>query len=203
VKNGVVVAVICNTDYIYQGEVTRTAKYDYTLTLGQGVTGPADIYTPWYQHSASSYTLTASAGEHGAISPSGAIAVAAGRSQGFSITPDPCYVVERVAIDGVDIDKVTEYTFTNVRGDHSIAVTFAPPSFRIWTVRVGAGSIDPSGEVWVSPGMDQTFTVVPNRGSVICGVTVDGTPVGAVANYTFTDVNSDHILRVEFCTTSR
>ncbi len=205
VKNDVVIAVICNTDYVYQGEVTRTAKYGYTLTLGDDIAGTADIYTQWYQHSASSYTLTASAGDHGSISPSGALSVAAGRSQGFTLVPDPGYVVEKVAIDGVDIDKVTEYTFTNVRGDHSIAATFAPPSFRIWAVSAGAGagSIAPSGEVLVSPGADQTFTFVPYKGSRICDVTVDGASVGAVANYTFTNVTSDHVLRVEFCTTSR
>jgi hypothetical protein len=48
VKNNVVVAVICNTDYIYNGESTRTAHYDYRLTLGSGVTGTADINTQWF-----------------------------------------------------------------------------------------------------------------------------------------------------------
>jgi hypothetical protein len=48
VKNNVVIAVICNTDYIYNGESTRTAHYDYRLTLGSGVTGTADINTQWF-----------------------------------------------------------------------------------------------------------------------------------------------------------
>ena len=48
VKNNVVVAIISNTDYIY---VTNggTVKYAYTLTLGTGIAGKADIYTKWYQ----------------------------------------------------------------------------------------------------------------------------------------------------------
>jgi hypothetical protein len=45
VKNNVVIAVICNTNYIYDG---GTTKYGYTLTLGSGVTGKADIYTQWF-----------------------------------------------------------------------------------------------------------------------------------------------------------
>lgn len=45
-KNNVVVAVIANTDYIYDG---GTKKYGYTLTLGTGVAGKADIYTQWYK----------------------------------------------------------------------------------------------------------------------------------------------------------
>lgn len=46
--NNVVIAVVCNTDYKYQGESTRKAHYDYRLQLGAGVDGTADIYTKWY-----------------------------------------------------------------------------------------------------------------------------------------------------------
>jgi len=47
--NNVVFAVICNTDYIYQGEATRKAHFDYKIQLVTGVTGAADINTRWYQ----------------------------------------------------------------------------------------------------------------------------------------------------------
>ncbi len=46
VKNNVVVAVIANTTYIYDG---GTTKYAYTLDLGTGISGKADIYTQWYK----------------------------------------------------------------------------------------------------------------------------------------------------------
>ena len=49
VKNSVVVAVVCNTDYVYTGNSLRSQKYNYTLTLGAGVTGKAAIATQWYQ----------------------------------------------------------------------------------------------------------------------------------------------------------
>lgn len=47
--NNVVFAVICNTDYIYKGEATRKAHFDYRLQLVTGVTSAADINTKWYQ----------------------------------------------------------------------------------------------------------------------------------------------------------
>ncbi|MGD9212933.1 MAG: hypothetical protein PVI90_19265, partial [Desulfobacteraceae bacterium] len=47
--NDVVIAVITNTDYIYNGESTRTAHYDYHLQLGAGVTGTADVNKKWYK----------------------------------------------------------------------------------------------------------------------------------------------------------
>ncbi|MCK9208639.1 MAG: T9SS type A sorting domain-containing protein [Salinivirgaceae bacterium] len=46
--NGVVIAVIANTDYIYKGEETRKAHYDYRLQLGEGVIGVANTKTKWY-----------------------------------------------------------------------------------------------------------------------------------------------------------
>lgn len=46
--NGVVIAVITNTDYIYNGETTRKAHYDYRLRLVTGVTGTASVNTRWY-----------------------------------------------------------------------------------------------------------------------------------------------------------
>jgi hypothetical protein len=47
--NNVVIAIITNTDYIYNGEATRKAHYDYRLRLVTGVTGTASVNTRWYQ----------------------------------------------------------------------------------------------------------------------------------------------------------
>lgn len=46
--SGVVIAVITNTDYIYGGETTRKAHFDYRLRLVTGVTGTANVNTKWY-----------------------------------------------------------------------------------------------------------------------------------------------------------
>ncbi len=46
--SGVVIAVITNTDHIYNGESSRTTKYDYRLRLVTGATGAASVNTKWY-----------------------------------------------------------------------------------------------------------------------------------------------------------
>jgi len=46
--NGVVIAVVANTDYKYLGDATRKAKFDYRLVPGTGVTGTAGIDKKWY-----------------------------------------------------------------------------------------------------------------------------------------------------------
>ncbi len=124
VRNNVVVAVICNTDYIYYGESTRTAHYDYTITMGTGITGKANINTKWYDYNPSSYTITASAGDNGTISPSGAISVTAGSNKTFEFDPDPDYEVDEVVLNGLPIGSLDSYSFNNVRGNHTISVTF-------------------------------------------------------------------------------
>jgi PKD repeat protein len=47
--NDVVLAVICNTDYIYEGEQTRKAHFDYKLKLGHGVKERANWNIKWYR----------------------------------------------------------------------------------------------------------------------------------------------------------
>lgn len=49
VKNSVVIAVICNTDYRYEGDITRRRKFDYRLVPVSGIDGPADIYEKWWE----------------------------------------------------------------------------------------------------------------------------------------------------------
>src|SRR5439155_18905510 len=46
------------------------------------------------------YTLTATAGDHGTITPSGAVAVDHGASQGFTITPATGYHIAGLLVDG-------------------------------------------------------------------------------------------------------
>jgi len=69
-------------------------------------------------------TITATAGTHGSISPSGAALVPCGGSQGYTITPDVDYIVGDVLVDGVSVGPVTSYTFTNVTTAHTIAASF-------------------------------------------------------------------------------
>ena len=70
------------------------------------------------------YTIKATAGTGGSISPSGNISVREGRDQTFTITPDKGYAVANVKIDGKSIGAVKSYTFENVRRTHTIEVIF-------------------------------------------------------------------------------
>lgn len=60
------------------------------------------------------------------------------------------------------------------------------------------GSIDPSGSVSVTAGKNKTFSITPNSGYVVKEVLVDGKSVGAVPEYTFSNVKSTHTIKAEF-----
>ena len=144
-------------------------------------------------------TITATAGEGGSIDPSGTVIVNNGADQTFTITPDECYDVADVLVDDTSVGAVTEYTFTNVTSDHTISATFAASD--PYTVKATAGDnggIDPSGDVAVDCGTNQTFTITPDEYYHVADVLVDGSSVGAVSTYTFTSVQSDHTIHATF-----
>jgi DMSO/TMAO reductase YedYZ molybdopterin-dependent catalytic subunit len=60
------------------------------------------------------------------------------------------------------------------------------------------GTIDPCGEVEVSNGSSQTFTITPETGYRVEDVLVDGVSVGAVTSYTFENVTQDHTISASF-----
>ena len=73
------------------------------------------------------------------------------------------------------------------------------PCVNTITATAGAnGTITPNGDVSVECGADQSFTIEPEIGYIISDVLVDDVSVGAVASYTFTDVNENHTISVTF-----
>ncbi|MBN2099404.1 MAG: hypothetical protein JW753_07395, partial [Dehalococcoidia bacterium] len=67
------------------------------------------------------YTITASAGDGGLISPSGTVTLSQGTTQDFAITPAAGYCVADVLVDGSSVGAVTTYTFDNVAANHTIS----------------------------------------------------------------------------------
>ena len=144
------------------------------------------------------YTINASAGVNGTISPSGAVSVNHGASQGYTITPDANYHVVDVLVDGASVGAVTSYNFTNVTAPHTISVTFAINTYTITATAGSNGSITPWGPVLVNHGTSQTFAITPDVGYHVAEVVADGSSVGAVTSYTFTNVTAPHTIHATF-----
>ena len=77
------------------------------------------------------YTITAKAGAHGSISPSGVVEVNEGSDQTFVIIADKGYKIESLKVDGKKVNAAAKYTFKAVKAAHTIEVTFKPAAYRI------------------------------------------------------------------------
>ena len=117
--------------YIFSGwsGTGLTGENNLTVTIEKGSTGNRSYTAHWRYNGGggsgySYYTIKATAGTGGSISPSGNVSVREGRDQTFTITPDKGYAVANVKIDGKSIGAVKSYTFENVRRTHTIEVIF-------------------------------------------------------------------------------
>ena len=144
------------------------------------------------------YSILATAGEHGIISPGDSVPVNQGSDQAFSITPDAGYHVADVLVDGVSIGAVSSHTFDQVTEDHTITAAFAIDS-HILSASAGInGRILPAGIVKVDHGASQRFSILPNDGYHVEDVSVNGISMGAPDVYTFIDVSAAHAIHVTF-----
>ena len=140
-----------------------------TVTIPKGSTGNRSYTAHWRYNGGSGsgysyYTIKATAGTGGSISPSGNVSVREGRDQTFTITPDKGYAVANVKIDGKSIGAVKSYTFENVRRTHTIEVIFMKANGNPQTgvfVDVATGSyyedaVDWAVENGITKGTDDT-----------------------------------------------
>ncbi|HLB01041.1 MAG TPA: hypothetical protein VJO14_06615, partial [Bacteroidota bacterium] len=182
------------------GQTPTTYTYKFTDVLADHSIKPA--------FALNGYTITASTGDHGSISPSGGVGVWGGSSQGFTMTADAGYHVKTVTIDSVTADVETssktpatyDHTFSGVWADHEISAAFVINVYTITTSAGDSGSISPAGPVDVPHGGSAGFTATANTDHHVYSIQVNGgapvvvetSPSGPAGYlYTFTNVTAD------------
>jgi hypothetical protein len=166
----------------------QTARREFSLTIG-----------------CEYHKITATAGAGGSISPQGEVPVAHGTDAAFTIAASYCYRIADVIVDNISQGPLTEYTFTDVREDHTIDAVFAILTYTI-TPQADppqGGTINPSDPVVVPCGGEQKFTITADEGYLLKDVILDeGTAgevhLGPVAEYTFHGVVGDHTITAKF-----
>ncbi len=114
--------------------------YDFNATesirtiTGNATRGAGTVYQVGYSSIAGSrvsatllntiYTIVATAGSGGSISPSGTVLVYSGGNRTFAIRPNTGYKVADVTVDGVSQGAITSYNFTNITASHTVTATF-------------------------------------------------------------------------------
>jgi hypothetical protein len=103
--------------------------------------------------------IAASAGANGTIAPSGIVSVPCSGSQTFSVTPNACYSIVDVLVDGSSVGEVASYTFANVTASHAIAASFAFTTASVAVITdLGAIQVKASNDASGTTKITLTFT---------------------------------------------
>ncbi len=145
-----------------------------------------------------SFTITATCGPGGAISPAGDVDVPSQTDATFAIRPKAGFRIESLVVDNASVAPTDEYTFTSVTADHVIHAGFTPVTYTVTASSGPGGTVDPTGATTVNQGDNLTIAIDPDPATIIQNVIVDGTSVGAVPTYTFASINADHSLTATF-----
>lgn len=135
----------------------RVRAFDGTGNVGSDSSHANFAITGW--------TITASAGANGAISPNGVTPVADGATPQFTITPNTGYHVQDVLVNGVSVGAVTQYTFAAVHANQTISASFAINQYTLTLGTVGSGTVTPvPSQATYDHGTNVQLTATPSAG---------------------------------------
>lgn len=132
----------------------------------------------------STYTITPSASAGGFISPAQPTKVFDGQQQTFSFFAATGYQLSGVFVNGQKVTDPSQlagnaYTFTNVKADQTISVTFAKKdataeSLYALNVSVNGegGTVSPTGKMMLPVGQAQSIMIMPQAGYAVDKVMV-------------------------------
>lgn len=145
-----------------------------------------------------SWTVTASAGAGGSVTPAGESSVVQGGSLSFAFTPAEHHHVADVLVDGVSVGPVTSWTFADVTSDHTVAASFEFDSYTVTASAGAGGRITPAGTTIVPHGGALTLRVRPRAGYRVARLIVDGRNVGPRARFAINGCSCNHVIRARF-----
>ncbi len=129
------------------------------------------------------YTITATTGTGGSISPSGSTSVTEGNSKTYTIEANTGYKIADVKVDGSSIGAASTYTFSGVSSSHSISATFASAA----SLSAGGVTLGDGGSGTLKSGVTKSgygiTASLPVTASYVSGTTVK-------ASYNFTSAKT-------------
>ncbi|MCK9490138.1 MAG: hypothetical protein M0Q42_12250 [Xanthomonadales bacterium] len=144
------------------------------------------------------FQIGASAGDNGAINPTGMLTVDYGDTPSFTVTPDTGHHLDEVSGSCIGTLAGDVFTLEPVTADCALHARFAIDTFQISASAGDDGSIDPDGTITVDYGDTPSFTLTPDTGHHLDEVS--GSCIGTLAGYVFTlePVTADCALHARF-----
>jgi len=215
---GGLVSVIEGNDRIFAFKANKGYQIDEVFVDGNSIGAPANytftnvtanhtIEVTFIEADNTLYTVFVTYGAGGTVSPNGLVYVAAGTDQTFIITPLPGYKINQVLVNEDNIPSAVAtglYTFTGAGAlkNNILTVTFVYVGITQYyidaSVATAGGTISPQGKVMVNEGENQTFYINAQATYQVKEVLVDGKSVGAVPDFTFENVQENHVISAKF-----
>ena len=136
----------------WSGACTGTGTCPVTMSGAKNVTATFNLKT---------YTIKASSGTGGSISPNGTVPVNHGANQLFTITANSGYSIANVLVDNASVGAIASYTFSNITAAHTINASFAPITYPLTVSKAGTGSVN-SSPAGINCGSDCSESYAPN-----------------------------------------
>ncbi|MEN8805955.1 MAG: choice-of-anchor U domain-containing protein [Desulfobacterales bacterium] len=111
----------CTVKELKDGQTYHFVARAYNSYGESGNSDPVSYTVP---DALQTFTITASAGNDGSISPLGTVSVTEGQSKTFTISPRTGFHIDGVLVDGVFKGTTSTYTFNDIAANHTIAATF-------------------------------------------------------------------------------
>ena len=182
--SSVTVTATANKGYTFtnwtESGVVQSALATYNLVL----TGNRNLVANFTANPVS-YTLTASAGDNGNVSPTGPLGVAAGGSMTFNATPATGYQVNQWFVGGVPAQTGgSTFTLSDVTSNSVVTVTFTMEPTVSVTANPSNGGGVTGGGAYIS-GASVTVTAAANKGFTFSNWTENGVVQRALTSYNF------------------
>jgi len=195
---------ICEKEYDFGTVVTLHAS----ASEGVGFTGWSGDCSNCAADSSCSVTVNKDTLCHANFAKLGTITINSGEGGSISCSPNPvpykgassCSIIPKeghhvvdVTVDGVSKGPISTYTFDNVTSNHTIQAAFEINKYNITTSASpsGSGALSCAPNP-VSHGSTSNCTITPYTGYHITDVKVDGESKGAISQFSFSNVTSDH-----------
>ena len=196
-----------NAGYSIAGITVDGSPVSVTSSSGQTVTftNVQASHTITASFVINTFTIAASAGAGGSISPMGNVSVNYGGNQTFIITASAGYHIKSMAFNGTPITVTSPsgqtYQFSAVSADSTLTATFAINTYMITVTQSANGQISPDTST-VNYDGSQSFTITPDSGYHVASITADADSVSVSSpsgqTVSFTNVEADHKITASF-----
>ena len=181
---------VLDTLFVNGNKVDSTTSYTFdTVKVNKTIFAKFKVQT---------FTITATGGAGGAITPIGTNIVKYDSSIKYTITPSTGFVLDTLFVNSIPVDSISSYTFDSVRINKTIFAKFKVQTFTITSSAGAGGSISPSGTSFVKYDSSLKYTITPNAGFVLDTLFVNGIKVDSISSYTFDTVTINKTISAKF-----